>query len=193
VAKNKSFTQEGTAMLTKMMLMMGLVAFLVAQMNAASISIGPQAGYYKAQDADKGSYMGGLACRLKLLPVLGAEASINYRQEEYAHGALTVRSWPVMVTGLIYPLPIVYGAIGAGWYNLTFDYDQSRVSLLADETTQAFGWHLGGGVDIPLGSIMKLTGDLRYVFLDYDFKDIPGSGDLKSDFFVITVGLLFSF
>jgi hypothetical protein len=26
--------------------------------------------------------------------------------------------------------------------------------------------------------------------LNYDFKEIPGSGDLKSNFYVITVGLL---
>jgi opacity protein-like surface antigen len=163
----------------------------VVAVNAASISIGPQVGYYKSQDADQGSVMGGAACRLNFTSVLGAEASINYRQEKYAHGLVTVKSWPVMVTGLIFPLPVVYGAIGAGWYNTTFDYDQNKLPLLTDETTQQFGWHFGGGVELPVGPSLKLTGDIRYVFLDYKFKEIPGTGSMRSDFFVITVGLLF--
>ncbi len=179
-------------MWTKTLIMTGLIALLAAQMNATGISLGPQAGFYKAQDADEGAYMGGVACRLNFVSLFGAEASINYRQEKYADGAVTVRSWPVMVTGLIYPIPIVYGAIGAGWYNVTFDYDHRKLPLFSDETIQEFGWHFGGGVDIPVGSIVKLTGDLRYVFLDYDFKNIPGRGDPQSDFFIITVGLLFN-
>jgi opacity protein-like surface antigen len=173
------------------LLLLGLIILMVVPVKAQSISFGPQAGFYKAQDADHGSWMGGVACRLKLIPTLGIEASINYRQETYLSKLLTVRSWPVMVTGLIYPLPFVYGAMGAGWYNLTYDYDQSRLPLLTDETTQKIGWHFGGGVELPLGPKVKLTGDIRYVFLNYDFKQIPGSGDLKSNFAVITVGLLF--
>jgi opacity protein-like surface antigen len=182
----------------KTLLIMGLITLVGAQVNAQSevntpsISLGPQVGYYKARDADQGNFMGGVALRLKLTPVLGAEASVNYRQETYADEALTVRSWPVMVTGLIYPLPMVYGAIGAGWYNTTFDYDQDKLPLFKDETKQEFGWHFGGGVELPVGSNFKLTADVRYVFLNYDFKEIPGSGDLNSNFTVVTVGFLFS-
>ncbi|MCX5801037.1 MAG: outer membrane beta-barrel protein [Candidatus Eisenbacteria bacterium] len=175
----------------KTLLILGLITLVVTQVNAQSISLGPQVGYYKVQDADEGKFMGGAACRLKLTPVIGVEASINYRQETYADELLTVRSWPVMVTGLIYPLPIVYGAIGAGWYNTTFDYDQDRLPLFDDETTQAFGWHFGGGVEVPVGPSFKLTADVRYVFLNYDFKEIPGSEDLDSNFTVVTVGFLF--
>ena len=175
----------------KTWLITGLIALMAALVNAQGVNLGPQAGYYKAQDADQGSWMGGMTCRLKLTPVLGAEASINYRQETYAEKLLTVRSWPVMVTGLIYPLPIVYGAIGTGWYNVTYDFDQSRLPLFTDETTQKFGWHFGGGVELPAGSNIKITGDIRYVFLNYDFKELPGSSGLKSNFAVITVGLLF--
>ena len=173
-----------------MFLIMGLTALMVTQVNAQSIGIGPQVGYYKALDADEGNFTGGVALRLKLIPFLGVEASINYRQEKYADDLLTVRSWPVMVTGLIYPLPIVYGAVGAGWYNTTFHYDQNRFPLLKDETSRKVGWHFGGGVELPLGSV-KLTGDVRYVFLNYNFKGIPGGSKLKSNFYVITVGFLF--
>jgi opacity protein-like surface antigen len=181
-------------MLKKILLIIAIMALIVSCMNAQSISLGPQLGYYKAQDADNGSYMGGAALRLKLNSVLGVEASINYRSEQYGNGALTVRSWPVTVTGLIYPLPIIYGAMGFGWYNVTYDYDQSKplMSLFQDETTQKVGWHFGGGLELPIGSSVILTGDIRYVFLNYDFKQLPGSGASKSNFTIFTVGLLFS-
>ena len=99
-----------------------------------------------------------------------------------------------MVTGLFYPLPIVYGAVGVGWYNTTFDYDEGKPGLLGlgSETKQEFGWHFGAGAELPLGAHTKLVGDVRYVFLNYDFKQFPGSSGLSSDFYVITVGLLFA-
>jgi opacity protein-like surface antigen len=172
------------------LLLMGLTALMVAPVKAQSINFGPQLGFYKAKSADQSALMGGAALRLKLMG-LGVEASINYRQEKYANGALAVSSWPVMITGLFYPLPIVYGAIGAGWYNLTFNYDQRMLPTYKDETIKKMGWHFGGGVELPLGSNLKLTGDIRYVFLDYDFKQIPGTGDLKNNFSVITAGVLF--
>jgi len=176
----------------KIFLIMSLNALLVAEMNAQSINLGPQLGYYKAQDADNGTYTGGIAMRLKMISVLSVEASINSRQEKYANGALTVRSLPVMITGLFYPYPIVYGAMGFGWYNVSFHYDHSSLPLYTDETTQKIGWHFGGGLEWPLSSILTLIGDFRYVFLNYDFKTIPGSGDMKSNFTVVTVGFLFN-
>jgi opacity protein-like surface antigen len=179
------------AMMKRFLIVAVFIMLIAPQVGAQSIKIGPQIGFQKATDADEGKFMYGAAVRVKLIPFLGVEGSIGYRQEKYADDALTVRSWPVMVTGLIYPLPFVYGAMGAGWYNTTIDYDQSKLPFLKDETTQKVGWHFGGGVELPVGSNFKLTGDIRYVFLNYDFKEIPGSGDLKSNFYVITVGFLF--
>ncbi len=156
------------------------------------IGVGPRAGYYRAQDADEGRWMGGACARIKLGPAIGVEASIDYRSEKWAKGALTVRSWPVMATAMIYPLPIVYGLAGFGWYNTTFDYDQSRFPLkkIQDKTDQQVGWHFGGGLELPLGPLTSLTADIRYVFLDYDFSEVPGSEDLKANFYAITVGIL---
>ncbi len=156
------------------------------------IGVGPRAGYYRAQDADEGRWMGGACGRVKLGSAIGIEGSIDYRSEKWANGALTVRSWPVMATAMIYPLPIVYGLAGFGWYNTTFDYDQSRLLLkqVEDETKQEVGWHFGGGLELPLGSLTSLTADVRYVFLDYDFSEIPGSEDMKANFYAITVGIL---
>ncbi len=160
---------------------------------AQTAHLGPELGIYNAQGADNSKLMGGLALRVKLSPALGIEGSVNYRQEDYADGRVTVRSWPVMVTGLLYPLPVVYGAMGAGWYNTTFEYDRSAPGLAdyGSETKQQFGWHFGGGLELPLGNRSRLIGDIRYVYLNYDFKTIPGNPNLNSDFYVITLGVLF--
>ena len=162
----------------------------------SSIGFGPQAGFYKSQDADEGRLMGGAALRLRLSGLIGVEASINYRHEEYGNGFVSATSWPIMVTGLVYPIPVVYGAIGAGWYNTTVMYDYSKLPILGppnppSETEQEFGWHFGGGIELPLGSVVKLVGDVRYVFLNYDFNKFPGSNGVNSNFYVITAGLLF--
>ncbi|MGE5399562.1 MAG: outer membrane beta-barrel protein [Ignavibacteriales bacterium] len=182
-------------MFKKYLALMIVLVFVASEIKAQGIGIGPQLGWQKSSSADNGALMYGAALRVKLSPAIGIEGSINYRQEKYADGGLTVRSWPVMVTGLIYPIPVVYGAIGVGWYNTTFDYSQElTLKNLQNNTTQNFGWHLGGGLELPLGKSAWLTGDIRYVFLNYDFGQLAtqaSTGDLSSNFFVITVGLLF--
>ncbi|MGE5411032.1 MAG: outer membrane beta-barrel protein [Clostridiales bacterium] len=182
-------------MVKKMIMLSLLVLFIASVVNAQGIGIGPVLGWQKSSSADKGNLMYGAALRLKLSEAIGIEGSINYRQEEYANGGLKVRSWPVMVTGLFYPFPIVYGLIGVGWYNTTFDYsNQLTLQNLQNNTTSDFGWHLGGGVEVPLGENLMLTGDIRYVFLNYDFGQLAQkaqTGDLNSKFYVISVGLLF--
>jgi opacity protein-like surface antigen len=102
-----------------------------------------------------------------------------------------------MVTALLYPIDILYGAIGVGWYNTAFDYKPTIFNLNgSSETEQKFGWHFGAGVQFPLGGSTDnpssiLTADLRYVFLNYDFRQMPGASNLKSDFVVLNIGLLF--
>jgi len=96
-----------------------------------------------------------------------------------------------MVTGLFYPVQIAYGAIGAGWYNTSFSYDPTVFPGSSDETKQEFGWHFGGGLEIPLGTSSMFTADIRYVFLNYNFKSVPGSSAANSDFYMLTFGYLF--
>lgn len=151
--------------------------------------IGPQLGFYKAADAEDMNLMYGAALRLKLTNSLGFEGSINYRQEEFRNGRVKVESWPVMLTGMIYPAEFIYGAAGVGWYNTKIDYN-TQVDQ-GTKTNQEFGWHFGAGLEIPLGDPVALTGDFRYVFLDYNFEEVPGAGEINANFFIITAGLLF--
>jgi opacity protein-like surface antigen len=156
------------------------------------IGLGPKVGYFKTADADKGQLMIGAAARLKLGGI-GVEGSVDYRQEKYADDKITVRTWPVSATALIYPLSFVYGLAGMGWYNTTIDYDQESLSFkhVPDETKQKIGWHFGAGIELPFGFGKTLAADIRYHFIDYDFSAFPGSKDLKSNFYSINVALLF--
>jgi opacity protein-like surface antigen len=175
------------------LLILGLALSMIVNASAQGVGLGPQLGYQRGRDADNGNLMVGAALRMKLGPGLGVEGSLGYREQSYSNGAVTVRDWPVMLTGLIYPFPMIYGAMGAGWYNTSFDYDQSRFlpGTVSNETKQNVGWHFGGGLELPTGATSKLTADIRYVFLNYNFTAVPGSSGVNSDFYVLTVGYLF--
>lgn len=156
--------------------------------------LGPHLGIQKSPDAENSNYLVGATLRLPLLPALGLEGDVGYRQEEYGPGAATVKDWPITVTGLLYPLPVLYGGIGGGWYNSTIDYsDTYNDAGFDDETSRDFGWHLAAGIELPTSSNIKLFGDVRYVFLDREFEDLPGAvlDGAKSDFYSINFGLLF--
>lgn len=159
----------------------------LSEVLAGGFSLGPHLGYQKAKDAESGKFMVGATARMNLVGALGAEGTISYRQEDYGD-YLTAKSWPIMVTGLLYPIPLLYAGVGIGWHRTTYDYDES--TNLQDETETDFGWHLNAGVELPLGG-MDLVGDIRYVFLDRKFPDLEDIENLNSDFFMITAGLLF--
>lgn len=164
--------------------------------EAGNVGLGVQVGYQRAGDADAGKFLFGGLLRAKLSEAFGVEGAISYRQEEYYNGNMTVRSWPVTISGLVYPFPMFYLVAGGGWYHTTFDFDPGFTQQdLADKTLNPFGWHLGGGAEVPLGESVRLFGDVRYVFLKYDFEDfndIPLK-DINSNFYTINVGLIFGF
>jgi opacity protein-like surface antigen len=154
-----------------------LILLPLAANSQTNVYLGPHLGIQKSHDAQD-----------------AIEGDIGYRQEKYASGAVTVKNWPVTVTGLIYPLPIIYGGIGAGWYNTTIDYAKIyNQAGFSDETTQKFGWHLAAGIELPASPNVRLFGDIRYVFIDYEFKNLPGAvlDGVKSDFYSINAGILF--
>jgi outer membrane protein W len=153
-------------------------------------AIGGQIGFQKAADADNGNIMFGGLLRAYLTNAVALEASINYRQQEYQNSSIKVIDWPVQISGLFYPIEYLYGVVGVGWYNTKTEYSGS-LSDIADKTTQEFGWHFGAGLDIPLSEKTLLFGDFRYVFLNYKFEDVPGGGEISSDYFQINAGLMF--
>jgi opacity protein-like surface antigen len=171
-----------------------LVLLPLGVRGQANVYLGPHLGIQKAQDAGDANYLVGVTLRAKLMPILGVEGDIGYRQEKYGSDVLTVRSWPVTATGLLYPLPVVYGGIGAGWYNTSLDYASAyNDSGIDDETTQKFGWHLAAGIELAASPGVKLFGDVRYTFIDYNLKRVPDAvlDGTKADFYSVNFGLLF--
>ncbi len=162
--------------------------------EAGNIGIGPQVGYQRSGDADAGAFMFGAVLRAKLSVAFGVEASINYREDKYKDW--TVRTWPVMLSALFYPFPQFYAVGGVGWHHSTLDFDPGfQQADLADQTENPFGFHIGGGAEVPLGEQVRLFGDVRYVFLDYKFEDlgdVPLS-EMKSNFYIINLGIVFGF
>ncbi|OGU59400.1 MAG: hypothetical protein A2V66_16160 [Ignavibacteria bacterium RBG_13_36_8] len=168
-------------MLKKISLLLFIV--LASQAFAQGIAIGPQLGYQKSKNADEGSVLFGGMVRLKLSPSFAVEGAINYRQEKYNNGTEKVTSYPIMASALIYILPFAYGVAGAGWYNSKYEVGGTS------ETSSPLGYHVGAGAEIALGSIV-LTGDIRYVFLKYQFENVSSASDLKANFYVIMAGIL---
>lgn len=156
--------------------------------SAQSISLGPQLGYVKAQDADA-TYILGASLRLKLADFIGAELSGAYKKEKYADGLVDVHTYPIMLTGLIHFIPPLYAGAGIGWYNTTIEFDKSL--NVPKQTDSQIGYHIGGGIELPLGRLI-LTGDVKYIFLNLDLANITAKNvkDLKSDYMVISVGAL---
>jgi hypothetical protein len=176
-----------------LMIMIGCVSISFAQSEndiRNPISIGAQIGWQKAADADNGMVMFGGLLRAKLTYAVSFEASINYRQEKYHNGDIKVSNWPVQLSGLFFPIQHIYGLAGVGWYNAKLEFS-GRLNGLPDKTSQKFGWHFGAGMEIPLGERTFIFGDFRYIFLNYDFTDVPGGGEISSDYFQINAGLMF--
>lgn len=171
-----------------------LISLPLSAGSQTNVYVGPHLGIQNSSGSESANYLIGATVRVRLMPILGAEADIGYRQEKYGDGAVTARDWPVTVTGLLYPLPFIYGGVGGGWYFTTFDYaDAYNDAGFEDETTQNFGWHLAAGVEVPASPRFRVFGDIRFVFLEYDFADLPGEilDGADSDFYSINVGVLF--
>lgn len=158
-------------------------------------AFGPQVGFYKLQGSNESRTMGGLAMRLRLSDNFGIQGSVNYREESYLNGSIQTQSWPVLVTGQYFLSPHIFGLIGTGWYNTSIEYRYPTSTppgtIVVEERKQEFGWHFGGGIELPLGLGTKITSDIKYVFLDYAFNNFPGAGGVNSNFYVISVGFLF--
>jgi opacity protein-like surface antigen len=170
-------------------LFMLLISITYAQRMTNPLSVGPQVGYYKASDADNPGVMSGATLRLRLGGPLAVEASVNYRKEYYQNKSISLKSWPVLITALLYPVRYIYGMAGVGWYNTRIAYSKD-LNTFGDKSSQKFGWHLGAGVEMPFTKKVKLATDFRYTFLNYDF-DVPGTDNLSSNYFIISAGLFF--
>lgn len=169
-------------------------AVLLDVRPATSAEVIPGIGVTRTVDGgDEAQLSGSLALRGNLLPILKSEIAVGYRHESLFDDALKVRMWPITTSLWLAPVPALYFGAGVGWYHVTLDYDEDRVVLpLEDNTEQEFGIHLGGGVQVPLGTRVGVDLGGRYVMMrDQEGPLVPEQFD--GDFWTTTVGLAIKF
>ncbi len=179
--------------LSTLMLALVLVDSTCAVVNAAerptswTFGLGPRYTYVMNQETDESSHMGGIFARARST-YLGIEGAIDYHNEDLGLG-VDLKSWPISATILVYPVSIVYALAGLGWYNTTLDFPSE--SPFEDQSDSNLGYHVGGGVEIPLSPRFSLTSDLRWLFVDYEFEEIADSvGDAEANSITLNAGLL---
>ncbi len=157
-----------------------------------TFGIGPRAGFYKSKGAEDGAWYGGIQARLRLGSVFGLEAAADYRASEKFKvsgpgfdGTIRQHSYPVTASLLIF-LPIIphfspYLVGGGGYYFTRTEYSSNLQALgFQDKTHSIFGWHVGGGLELPITSHIALNADVRYIFLDTKFGE-TGSTSLNEN------------
>ncbi len=170
----------------RIVLVLSLVFLVTSVSIAQSLAIGPNVGYYKTKDADKGTFLYGASARLNFL-MFGVEATGHYGEEKYYDDAVKIQKYPVSVSGMFFPLPFVYACAGLDWLNSKATYKIPGFSE-ATETQSEIGYHFGAGAQLSLGNIV-LTGDFRYILMGK--MKIPSSGEVDNSTTSINIGLLF--
>ena len=175
------------ARMTTILLTGILITVLTIPAMAQGFGLGGHYSFVRNQDTDEETNMLGVQARLRGR-YAGVEGSVDYRNDDLGSD-VELKTWPVSASFLIYPVPVVYGLAGLGWYNSTLDF--SDESLFEDQTATELGYHLGAGLEAPISPALSLTGDVRWLFIDYEFDDIPSSiGNVNADSFTINAGLL---
>jgi hypothetical protein len=161
-----------------------MILALVPQANAG-LGIGARYSYVHNNGIEDNSSMFGAMVRLRHMTFFGLEGAIDYRKEEFDNGN-ELRSTPITASLMIYPIPVAYGLVGIGFYRSTLE-----TTTGAEATDTKIGYHYGIGAEVPLVPLVKLTGDIRYQFIDYEFEDIAESvGKVEADGYAISAGVI---
>ncbi len=165
----------------------GPVEATVGLGGQSGLGLGGRYAYVRNQDTEETAHTGGVAARLRGAS-FGLEGTVDYRSEDLP-GNAKLKSWPVTASLLVFPVPIVYGLAGIGWYSTTVDFPDD--SPFENETDRKLGYHFGAGAEIPVAPSVSLTGDARWLFIDHDFEEIPSTiGEVGADWFALNFGLL---
>jgi opacity protein-like surface antigen len=148
--------------------------------------IGTRYTYVSNLDNDQTTNMGGLFVRLRS-EYIGLEGAVDYRNESLPVN-VDLKTWPVTASLMVMPISGVYGLAGLGWYHTTLDFP--RTMPFEDRTDSKLGYHAGLGVELPVTSPIRVTSDVRWLFVDYEFEDIPDTiGNVDADSFTMSVGV----
>ena len=171
-----------------------LPLMLAEEEEPGSFSIGPEGGYLRPRDADRGTWFAGAKARLHVLRFLAAEASITFHQNHYEHDDILVTQYPVQLTAFLYIIPVgpirPYILGGVGWYYTRVDY-RGALASISNTTNHFFGVHVGAGAEIMLGKSASIDADVRYIFQNATTQQVLV--DRNFNYWQITFGLNFYF
>ena len=110
---------------------------------------------------------------------LGAEVSLDYRNDSNPTGSGRIKTYPLQAT-MLYSLlggpvaPYLLG--GVGWYTRKFEaLDNGQV--IGTAKTRNMGYHAGFGAELRLGRRASVFVDYRYTFVNSDnIGDVAASG-----------------
>lgn len=143
---------------------------------AQGFGVGARLAWVKANtdsnvDVDAVRFIGG---QIRLVSGhYGVEVAMDHHSESFELLNQKISETPIQVSVM---LRLGGGAIvspfllgGPGWY-------RRKVELLSNPDgpgvkTTEFGWHAGGGVEVPAGRHFAIHGDYRYTFLDFNKDD----------------------
>lgn len=159
---------------------------------ARSAEIVPSIGMTRSvngSDQTKTSY--GLALRQNIAPMLTAEIGGSYRKEDLYNGTTRETQWPVTASLWLRPVSALYAGGGVGWYHTTLSYPQAPA--LAGSTTEKFGVHLGGGIELPLvPAVASLDLNGRYIYLGNQASQLPPQ-QFKANYWTTSLGVALHF
>lgn len=140
------------------------------------ISFGPRFSMMKPETGGSDwTGHGGAQLRFHLTPIWALEASGDYRRRRIGGGRVDIYPVQASLLAYLFPNPFhisPYLLAGASWHFTHVD------SPLGEATTNRFGGHAGGGLQVFLNRKWSLDGSYRHFWLE----DIAGGNVLNQSF-----------
>jgi len=177
-----------------LLVLVGLLCPVIT-VNAAEygFGFGPRIGLMKAEDSeDINTVIGGFV-RLNLLPAFTIEGAVDYRKIDL-EGGIEMKQTPIYASVLFNLLSEKethpYLIAGLGLYNVKLEGNVSDFEI--DQSEQSIGYHLGVGLDAPLGEKINIAIDFKYTFLDIEVDELDaGNNEIDAKAWLLNVGLIF--
>jgi opacity protein-like surface antigen len=162
-----------------------------AKAHDVTWTVGGHLGVASSFDSDDAGLLIGGQGRVRILPWLGAEVSLDFQtSQSYESGDIHVWMFDIQFSALFYaPVdwPVKpYGVAAIGFYYEDISYS-GALSYQSNKTAFEPGFHFGFGAEYAVTPQITLDADFRFVFLTH-----PGglSGN-DLNFFQFTVGINF--
>lgn len=159
---------------------------LSAAPAGATVGLGLRAGFLDRQDAQGRPTSGGMFVRAHS-GFFGLEAGVDRWTFDRADGA-DVTTTPVTLGVLLYPVPFAYVLGGGGLYDASITDAPPGL----DGDSSELSWLLGAGLEVPVVPALRLTGDVRYGYVDRERSRLAELGLDDRSWVVVHVGAMFA-